>query len=915
VDFRVLGHIQIHHDGREIDAGHARQQCVLAVLLVEANRSVSTDQLCDRVWADGQPQRARPALYSYLSRIRRVLAADARVRLRYAAGAYTLDATGCSVDMHQFRALVAARRRTDDRELLSRLDEALALWRGEPFAGLDTPWLVGVRAQLLREQFGAQLERYDAALRLGRHAESLPALVALASDHPLDERLAGQVMLALYRSGRAAESLTSFDRIRRQLADELGTDPSPALSELHRRVLTADPELAWPTPSGVPSQLPRPVAGFAGRTRELAALSAALDQPGAVVALTGTAGVGKSALAVHWAHRVRERFPDGQLYLNLRGFEPGRPTMEPGEAVQALLGSLLPDGQRLPVGQQAQENLYRSLLADRRALVILDNAHDSAQVRPLLPGSFSGLTVVTSRDTLVGLIVSEAATPLTLETLEPAEGRELLARRLGPARVAAEPEAVDAVLSISARLPLALAVVAARAVVRPSLPLADMAEELRASTGRLDAFAGADPRTDVRAVFSWSYRALSPDAARLFRYLALHPGPDLDVTVAASQLGPGVAAWALLDELAAAQLVYERAPGRYAFHDLLRTYATELVAIEDSETEQRAVLGRILESCLHSAQRAKLLVDPQRSSVTVDAPSPGVVAVEHADRLAAVAWFAAEQPVLVAIIQRGAEAGFDRMVWQLTAALAHFFDRRGLWHDLLVMHRTALAAAERVADDLGKAHAYRGMARANIRLGDLSEAERHLAYAFQLFEKTGDRSQQARTALDESWLLELGGNAAAALARAENALELFRVTADRPGEAYARNAVGWTHGLLDDYRRELEFCRSALTLLRELGDLRGEADTWDSLGHAHHRLHDHVEAIRCYEQALAAYRELGDRYGEGSSLAKIGEVARDAGDVDAATEAWRSALAVLRQLRHPDAERIQLSLSGQSASE
>ena len=917
MEFRVLGDIEIRHAGLVVDAGHARQQCVLAVLLAEANQPVSTVQLLDRVWAHDPPQRAREALYSYLSRLRKILAADPRVRLRFAAGAYRLVVEAGSVDLYRFRALLgAARDSADDRELLTRLDEALALWRGEPFAGLDTPWLHGVRDQLTREHFAAQLDRHDAALRLGRHAEALPALAALADAQPLDERLAGQLMLGLYRSGRQAEALALFDRMRHRLAEELGADPSAPLRALHQRILVADPALApAAAPAGVPAQLPRPVAGFTGRVHELAVLDAALAQPGAIVALTGTAGVGKSALAVHWAHRVREHFPDGQLFLNLRGFEPDRPTMAPAQAMQTLLGSLLPDGQRLPAGPEAQENLYRSLLADRRTLVILDNAHSSAQVRPLLPGSLGSRTVVTSRDTLAGLIVSEAATPLTVETFDPDEGRELLARRLGPARVTAEPEAVDALLAISARLPLALAVVAARAVVRPRRPLADTVAELLASAGSLDAFAGADPRTDVRAVFSWSYHALSPGAARLFRYLALHPGPDIDVTVAASQLGPGAPARALLGELAATQLIQERTLGRYSFHDLLRAYAAELVTAEDSAADRRAVLGRALESCLHSAHRAKLILDPRRAPVTPDDPGPGVVAAEHADRPAAIAWFTAERAALVSIIRRGAEAGFHRLVWQLAIELTHFFDRRGLWQDLLSTHQAALAAAEVLDDSLGRGHLYRGLARANIRLGNLGEADRQLTDAARLFETAGDRSLQARTALDESWLRELSGDDAAALARAENALEIFRAAADRPGEAYALNAVGWAHGLLDDHRRELAYCQSALHLLRELGDLRGEADTWDSLGHAHHGLHQHTEAIRCYEQALAAYRELGDRYGEGSTWARIGDVRRVTGDACAANEAWRSALTILRQLGHPDAGQVERRLAGQSEPE
>jgi DNA-binding SARP family transcriptional activator len=468
--FRLLGDIEARIDDRLVDIGHARQRCVLTVLLVEANRTVTIDHLIDRVWADHPPQRARGAVYNYLSRLRQALAACTDISISRQPGGYVLTVDPLAVDVYRFHDLIRQARAADDNEIAAALfDEALRLWRGEAFATVDTPWLNGIREALEKERLAAELDRNE--LGLGRHTSLLAGLSTAATARPLDERLVGQLMLALYRSGRQADALAHYERIRRCLADELGADPSPPLQQLHQQILRSDQPLAVsadtmagsirkPSALPVPRQLPTPVRHFTGRQAELKTLNGLLDEavaPGATVvisAIHGTAGIGKTALAMHWAHTMADRFPDGQLYVNLRGFDPGDTVMAPAQAMRGFLDALAVPPDRIPADLDAQAALYRTLLAGARMLVVLDNARDSAQVRPLLPGARGCLALVTSRNQLSGLIAAEGAHPLTLDLLTPTEGRQLLARRLGHDRLAAEPRAVEEIVARCARLPL-----------------------------------------------------------------------------------------------------------------------------------------------------------------------------------------------------------------------------------------------------------------------------------------------------------------------------------------------------------------------------------------------------------------------------------------------------------------------------
>jgi tetratricopeptide (TPR) repeat protein len=812
-------------------------------------------------------------------------------------------------------------RAASSPERVRLLDEALGLWRGPALAGAAEGWQ---RARLCGEldemHVATQEEWLQARLDSGEHRQLVDQLTRLVGEHPLRERPYGQLMLALYRCGRRADALDAYRQARQTLVEELGLEPGPELSALQQAILTDDPALAGPAPGGaarvVPAQLPAAVAGFTGRAEHLKELDALLpgvdpEQPTAVVitAINGTAGVGKTALAVYWAHRVAEHFDDGQLYVNLRGFDPGGSAMSPAEAMRVFLDALHVSPQRIPAGLAAQAGLYRSLLASRRMLVVLDNARDAEQVRPLLPGGKGCLVVVTSRNNLTSLVAAEGAQPLFLDLLTLTEARQLLARRLGTDRVMAEPEAVDDLIALCARLPLALTICAARVATEPGLALATLVAQLRAVRGGLDALYGGDAVTDVRAVFSWSYQTLSPAAATLFRLLGVHPGPDTSVAAAASLADlPVERVPPLLAEIANANLIIEQVPGRYRFHDLLRTYAADLANTTDSAGDRRAAIGRVLDHYLHTAHVADRLLNPTRDPITPIPVRPGVVPEPLDDHGPALAWFTAEHPVLLAAQDQAAAEGFDAHVWQLAWTLDTFLDRQGHWHDWAACGQAALDAAHRMADEAGQAHAGRRLAYAHAQLGDYESAHTHFRQALDLYARTADDLGQALThhGLAVAW--EQQGHPTEALHHTQQALDLYRVVGHRRGQANALNSIGWCYGLLGEYEQALANCEQALALHQELGDRMGEAYTWDSLGYAYHHLGRYAEAIACYQHALDLHRDLGVRYDEADALTHLGDTHHAAGDPGAARDSWQRALTILTDLAHPDADQVRAKL-------
>lgn len=664
----------------------------------------------------------------------------------------------------------------------------------------------------------------------------------------------------------------------------------------------------------VPRQLPMAVRHFTGRTHELTMLDALVEEAAGtgrpmITAIGGTAGVGKTTLAVHWAHRVADRFLDGQLYVNLRGFDPDGRAVDPVEAVRRLLDALEVPLTRIPADPDAQTALYRSLLVDKRMLIVLDNARDAAQVRPLLPAAPDCLVLITSRNRLPGLVAAEGSHTLMLDLFTSEEARDALADRLGADRVAAEPEAVDEIAGRCARLPLALAVVTARAAMDPELPLAAVALELADAPARLDVFEDYDPHTSVRAVFSWSYRALTPQAARLFRLLSLHPGPDVTIPAAASLAAVTLSeARALLTELTSANLTAERRPGRYTWHDLLRDYAAHLARTTDSEPDRRAATGRVFDHCLHTAYAANRLLDPAADDAAPDPPTHGVTPEQFTDYRHALDWFTAEHAVLLNVVDHAAP-GWEAQVGQLAQAVTVFLDRQGHWQDGLAVWRTVITAADRVSDQTLEARAHCQLGRAYTRLYRFDDADAHLHRALQLATRTGDRTAQAHINHTLAIMCERRGDLNQALRHDHQALDLYRSTGHQLGQAKSYNAVGWHLTLLRDHEQALVYCKQALTLLQQLDDRVSQAHTWDSLGHIHHHLGGHAQAVVCYQQALDLHRELGDRFSEAEALDHLGDTQHDMGDSATARRSWQQALGILTELDHPSAHHVRAKVA------
>ncbi|HEU4423923.1 MAG TPA: tetratricopeptide repeat protein [Pilimelia sp.] len=721
-----------------------------------------------------------------------------------------------------------------------------------------------------------------------------------------------------YFTGKALPPTDRFDVLIRLLGatpTELGA-LATARDRVEERRRSAGQTPARPADAPlVPRELPADVYGFTGRPDQLAELhslvTARAQSSAMVVAVvSGTAGVGKTALAVHWAHQVRDQFPDGQLYVNLRGFDTSGSAMAPAEAVRGFLDALNVSPQRLPVGLDAQAGLYRSLLSGKRMLILLDNARDAEQVRPLLPGAPGCVVVVTSRNQLPGLVAVEGAHPLALDLLPADEATQLLARRLGPARVAVEPRAVEDIIARCARLPLALAIVAARAATHPGFHLDALAGELHDARDGLDAFAGGDAITDMRAVFSWSYHTLSDEAARLFRLLGLHPGPDIATHAAASLAGvPLGRIRPLLTELTRAHLVSERVPGRFAFHDLLRVYAIELAHTHDTDEERHAAVHRVLDHYLNSAHPASLLLNPYRDVLSPASPVAGVTPVRVAEVRQAMAWFTAEYAILLAVVELAEAHGFDAHTWQLASAIGTFCQRRGHWRDQIAIQSAALAATRRLADLDRQASAHRDLGRAHVRLSNDGAAHHHFRQALDLYGKLGDATGQAHIYNNIADALDRQGRPQDALGHSQQAVDLFRAAGKRTGLAWALNGVGWLHSRLGNYEQAIAYCEEALVLQREIDDRQGQGATWDSLGYAHHHLGHHERALSCYEHAFDLIREVGDRYQQADVLTHLGDTHEASGNPAAARDAWLRALEILDELGHPDADQVRRKLN------
>jgi DNA-binding SARP family transcriptional activator/tetratricopeptide (TPR) repeat protein len=924
VKIALLGEVAAQVDGRLVDLGPPRQRCVLAALAVDAGRLVPTDRLVGRVWGADTPRRGRATLHSHISRLRGAFTGGLTIVHRSDGYTLEVDQPDQAIDLLQFRALRDQARglRADTREV-TLLTEALASWHGEPLTGLSGEWVEGERDRWQQERWAAEHDLIDAQLRIGHGEELVAQLSARAGQHPLDEHVAGQYMLALHRAGRSADALDHYQQLRERFVEELGADPGAMLQNLHRRILAADHSLlpappgTAPEPVAIPRQLPAAPAPFVGRRDELDRLDATLsagpseEAPGGgmvlISAIGGAGGVGKTWLALHWAHRNLQRFPDGQLFVDLQGFSPAGRSAHPVDVLGGFLDSLGVDRDRQPNDPDRRAEVYRSLVADKRMLVVLDNAATTDQVIPLLPGGHHCTVVVTSRNRLRGLVARHGARPIHVDILTDAEARTLLATVLGPDRAGANAQAIAELIKLCDGFPLALGLTAARAAADPHLPLRDIVTEFRALG--LDALESEDPTASLPTVLSWSLSHLTDQQREVFALLGIAPGPDTGLPAATHLTGLSEReTHAVLRSLADVSLIDRTAGGRYAMHALVRAYATTIADGLPREVRETA-LRRILDFYAHTAYTADRVMGFGRIFPPLDPPTSGAHPLQLPDAQAALAWFDTEHACLLAAQHTATIHHWHTTVWRLAVDLDSFLYRRGHRHDRLAMWQAAADEATHLPDPAPRTRAYLHLAHAYAELGGHEDAIPHLHQALVLAEHHDDRPQQALAHYLLGLIWELRGVDQQALTHARHSLDLYRGLNQPVMEARALNAVGWDAARLGDYDTARTHCQTALALHRHHHNPNGEAATLDSLGYIDHHTGNHHQAINHYHQALTLRRNHGNTYQAANTLDRLGHPHAALGQTDQARTVWQEALRLCRdQGRHDDAARIQRQL-------
>jgi DNA-binding SARP family transcriptional activator/tetratricopeptide (TPR) repeat protein len=963
MEYRILGPVEVWDGAQQLELGGSKPRALLAVLLVHSNQVVSTERLIDQLWAEAPPPTARTLIQVYVSRLRHALHRNRDGRamdqvLVTRPSGYLLRVEPGELDLDRFEGLTTQARRAAADGDLKRAAEcwcgALALWRGPALAGAGSEVLRRAAVPRLEEaRLVALEERLEVDLSLGRHAELVGELQTLVGEHPLRERLCRQLMLALYRSGRRAEALAVFRSTRQVLVEELGLEPSPALQELERAILLGDPA-PEPAPATTrqaghhpalpvaPCQLPPDIDDFTGRQADVAEVQQLLEGERAtaivISAIAGKAGVGKTALAVRVAHRLRPHFSDGQLYVNLRGAEAQAP--DPSDVLAMFLRALGVDGARIPEGLEERVQQYRAQLADRRVLVVLDNAASEAKVRPLLPGSRGCAALVTSRAPLSGL---EAAHPLTLEVLEADQAAQLLARLAGAGRVAAEPEVAHEIVRLCGLLPLAVRIAGARLASRPQWRLAVLAERLADERRRLDELKTGD--LEVRASFALSYHGRSQEERRLFRLLGLLVAPSFPAWVAATLLGVELAeAERFLERLVDAQLVESAGEDqagqlRYRLHDLLRLFARERLQLEEPGRAQQASLERVLSAYLTLAERADVVLEPSGLAYYGSDPArgrrtdqPALATVDH-DPLG---WFEAERTSLVAAVEQACDSGLGELGWRLAANLAGFFEIRAYWDDWQHTHTLALAAAGRTTDreaqgrllgSLGDLHMYRyrmedaigclqqslevfretgnrrGELQSLLTLGEIDMAQgRYDAAAARLepclagSRELGWRSGEAQSLYNLGALRRHLGRPGEAIVCLEKSLALIRAIGDRSWERPILRLLGLAHSAQGRFGEAIVCLEQSLALGRASGDRHGEAYVLQSLGEVHGRQGRLEDAVRCLEQSLVLAAATSDRAVQAFALHTLGDIRREQGRLEEASGCLEPSLAALRDL-------------------
>jgi DNA-binding SARP family transcriptional activator/Tfp pilus assembly protein PilF len=927
VEVHAFGPMEISHGGVGRRVSSRLQQVLLGLLVVRRGGVVSVSTLADALWPARPPATVGKSIQIHVHRLRRALA-DAGA-LQHRPPGYALAMPSGCVDIYRFEDLAQRGRAAlvsgDERTAADLFREAVTLHRGPAFQGLDEVDELAIESQRLDELRLAALEdRFAAELALNGPPELVAELEALVAEHPLRERFRAQLMTALYRAGRKADALTAYRRGRQLLVDELGVEPSEECQALERAVLADDPALLRPSkaapaaaapavpPVVVPRQLPADVPAFTGRAQQLRRLDRQLRPAGAgrgaggaVWVLEGTAGVGKTALAVRWAHRVADQFPDGQLYVNLRGYATGAP-LSPVQALSGFLRALGLPADQVPSDVDEAAAGYRSRLADRRALVLLDNAASAEQVRPLLPGGNGCVVLVTSRDQLAGLVARDGAQRLALDVLPPGEARALLARTLGTLRVKAEPAAVSELVELCGRLPLALRIAAAN-LTGGRYAIADYLAQVRGRDRLAMLAVAGDEQAAVAAAFDLSYRRLPEPARRMFRLLGLLAGPDVTAEAAAALAGTTIGpARQALAALAGAHLLEEHRPGRYGCHDLLRAYARDLArayardlarAEEAAGDRPAAALARLHAYYLGTADAATDLLYPHALRLP-RAGRPDGPAVRFPGPAEAAHWLDAELPNLVAAARQAAADGIGATVWLLADALRSFLQQRGYTADGEALAQAGMLAAAAAGERPAYGCALLGRAGLRYRQGRGEEAIDDLSRALATFRDAGWLAGQGAALANLGSVQSQLGRLPEAVGYYSEALAIYEQIGSRFAQAGLIGNLAVVLMQLGRLREAADHAGRAVTALADLGSGYVGALNLGTLGETHRLLGEFGIARRCFSQAQSRYRAIGDRSGEGSMLLGLAMVHCDTGQPASARELARAALRIARDTEH-----------------
>ncbi|MFD8243763.1 BTAD domain-containing putative transcriptional regulator [Nocardia sp. NPDC059691] len=886
-------------DGCE-SAAAPRHRAVFAYLLVNVGRVCSAGRIIEAIWGTDPPDTARSQIHAAVTAIRKVLreANAAQVLQTTAAGYVALPGPG-QLDLAEFTSRIGAGRllaASEPEAAVAELRAALALWHGEALADLNAVYVASVRRRLQEKQLAAFEQLTEVELGLGRHEAVLDELAAMVSANPLREKLAGQLILALHRAGRQVDALAAARSFRTALAHAQGLDPGRAFVALEQAVLRDDVEPATHvTPPAARTEpvprsanfLPYDIPDFAGRDAELGHLLAPLTgTAGTIATIDGMAGIGKTALAVHTAHRVADRFPDGQLFIDLQAHTIDRQPVATDTALEILLRQIGIPAERIPQTTADRGALWRSELAGRRVVAVLDNAVDADQVRPLLPGGTDSLVLITSRRRLIDL---DGARALSVDPLPARDAVDLFERIVGE-RATAEPLAVLDVLHLCGFLPLAVRIAAARLLHRPQWTVGYLAGRLRGERRRLAELSTAE--RGVVAAFNLSYRQLRADGQRMFRLLGLHPGRDIDPVAAAALAGTSVDdAEMLLEGLLDVHVIAQYEPGRYTFHDLLRQHARAMVSVDESDDARAVALSRLFDHYLHTARTAVDLLFPYSAGHRQPLPPSAARVTPLDDAEAAAEWLDAERENLVTTAAYASEHGTPAHARDTAETLRPYLDGNSRHSDAARLHQVALLASRELADSIGEARALTDLGWACWRQGDYELATTHSRAALRVARLSGDRYQEARalnTLGNVAWRKREYDQAGRYL---RDALDLANRLGNRVGEAHVLGNLGMLLGADNNrYRDAREHLDRALALHREVGNKRGEALVLNYLGSLCRRNDLLDEARHNHSRARDLYRMLGSRGDEASALNGLGETDRTAGDPGTATEQHGTAL-------------------------